>query len=408
MHSFPRLLRSAGYRTAAVGKMHFAPTYLDIGFDEMVLAEQNGPGRYHDDYHRYLYDRNLIDYVDSVDQINEIRQTADHRYWERLGAVPSILPEEHSSSRWISDRALEQIDRWGSEPNLLVAGFIKPHHPFDPPEPWASMYDPDELHLVPGYRDTPDEHDMDYDQGFFPHSTWNETALRGAMAGYYGSISQIDHEVGRITERLKANGRYENTLFVYFSDHGEYLGFRHLLLKGGQLYDPLMRVPLVVRPPRGTADGAGEDDRLVSLVDIAPTVLGACGLDVPREVSGLDFLSDQERECLFAEGSLGDTYMVRTRQRKLILQKNDAHSRFYDLEADPHESQDLYRDGARSDEVATLRERLIRWRLFESVPPARIDLNAPQTRFRWDGAPAVPPEAMRAYVARRVTEIAEE
>jgi arylsulfatase A-like enzyme len=59
--TFPKALRAAGYKTAAVGKMHFTPTYLDVGFDKMVLAEQDGDGRFDDDYHTYLMERGLID-----------------------------------------------------------------------------------------------------------------------------------------------------------------------------------------------------------------------------------------------------------------------------------------------------------------------------------------------------------
>ena len=61
--TFPRVLRENGYRTKAVGKMHFTPTYLDVGFEEMWLAEQNGPGRYDDDYHRWLMAEGLSDAV---------------------------------------------------------------------------------------------------------------------------------------------------------------------------------------------------------------------------------------------------------------------------------------------------------------------------------------------------------
>ena len=66
--TFPKILREAGYRTKAVGKMHFTPTYLDVGFDEMLLAEQHGTGRYDDDYHRYLQDHDLVDEIDLIDQ----------------------------------------------------------------------------------------------------------------------------------------------------------------------------------------------------------------------------------------------------------------------------------------------------------------------------------------------------
>ena len=79
--TFPRTLRAAGYRTKAVGKMHFTPTYLDVGFDELLLAEQDGPGRWDDDYHRYLMRLGLVDRNDLEDQLGEYRRDAPQEYW---------------------------------------------------------------------------------------------------------------------------------------------------------------------------------------------------------------------------------------------------------------------------------------------------------------------------------------
>jgi len=102
--TFPRILRTAGYRTKAVGKMHFTPTYLDVGFDELLLAEQDGPGRWDDDYHRYLMQQGLVDRNDLEDQlVNEYRKSARKEYWDTFGALVSNLPEEHHSTTWIHE-----------------------------------------------------------------------------------------------------------------------------------------------------------------------------------------------------------------------------------------------------------------------------------------------------------------
>ena len=81
--TFAKTLRNAGYRTQAVGKMHFPPTYLDVGLSEMALAEQNGPGRWDDDYHRYLKGHDLVDRNDLEDQlVREYRTHAPKKYWD--------------------------------------------------------------------------------------------------------------------------------------------------------------------------------------------------------------------------------------------------------------------------------------------------------------------------------------
>jgi len=143
--TFPSILKDAGYKTKAVGKMHFTPTYLDLGFDEMELSEQNGPGRWDDDYHRYLRDLGLVDYNDLEDQENPWRKSARRIYWETFGALASNLPDKHHSTTWTGDRAVETLEQWSPSGNLLMAGFIKPHHPFDPPPEWAERYNPDDL-----------------------------------------------------------------------------------------------------------------------------------------------------------------------------------------------------------------------------------------------------------------------
>ena len=135
--TFPKTLRAAGYRAAAVGKMHFAPTYLDIGFDRMELCEQDGDGRFEDDYHRDLRAQGRLDCLDIMDQRAEFRAQAPDEYWKTCGALPSDLPESLHSTTWIADRALRQMENWDENGgNLLMFGFVKPHHPFDPPAPW--------------------------------------------------------------------------------------------------------------------------------------------------------------------------------------------------------------------------------------------------------------------------------
>lgn len=374
--TFPRILRDAGYRTKAVGKMHFTPTYLDVGFREMELAEQDGPGRWDDDYHRYLRDHGLADELDLIDQRREYREQAPDEYWETFGAMESDLPEEHHSTTWVGERTLETLRDWDpDEPNLLMAGFIKPHHPHDPPAPWSEMYDPNTLNLLPGWTESVPERDLKRYRGYFPNDELTAESMRRIMAMYYGNVSHIDHYVGRMAEVLKARGLYENTMIVYTSDHGDYLGYHHMALKGHALYEGTLRVPLIIKYPGGVEAGT-ESEGLVSNVDLAPTILGRTGCECPPEMQGIDvFATPGGREIVFAEN--GPEYAVRTHDRKLLYGGEDVRSQFFDLEADPHEMRDLYEEPDRQDEVEELRERLIRWRLFESNTPTHLNGNAP-------------------------------
>ena len=371
--TFPRLLQAAGYQTQAVGKMHFTPTYLDVGFAEMQLAEQNGPGRYADDYHRWLRDEGLYDQIDLLDQEREYRQHAPAQYWETVGAMESNLDEAHHSTTWIGDRGLEALQRWRGDSNLLMVSFIKPHHPFDPPAPWSRQYDPAALTLLPGWLEGCLPQDIAYHPGYFPHQDLTEQKLRRAMAFYYATISQIDFQVGRLVDHLKQQGLYDDTLIIYTSDHGEYLGFHHLLLKGNYMYDPLVKVPLIIKYPH--QHRAGEvSTKLVNLVDLAPTLLQSANCAVPDSMSGLNLTDErQTREIIFAEAGRGREYMARTRRHKLLLCRDEAQSQFFDLAQDPLEMENRWGDPAYAAEIEYLREALLRWVLFDSPAPIHLD-----------------------------------
>jgi arylsulfatase A-like enzyme len=378
--TFPRLLRDSGYRTKAVGKMHFTPTYLDVGFREMLLCEQDGPGRFDDDYHRWLRDHGVADRWDLLDQRAEYRAEAGTAYWDSFGASRSDLDERHHSTTWIAERAVEELSRWTPGRNLLMVGFVKPHHPFDPPAPWDTKYDPDALEPLPGWLDAPLDGDLTRHGGYFPHEDLTLPALQKVMAMYYATISQIDFQVGRMIDCLRTRGLYENTLIVYTSDHGDYLGFHHLLLKGNHLYDPVSKVPLILKLPGGPAGESRSE--LVSNVDIAPTLLRAAGLEVPDVMSGHDLASqDPPRQVVFAESDgppgTGRQYMARSGRAKLLLGPSTETTHFFDLEADPLEIDDRSADPACSDEIRNLRDALSRWILFEAPAPVHLDEDAP-------------------------------
>ncbi len=361
--TFPRILRTAGYKTKAVGKMHFMPTYLDVGFDEMVLSEQDGPGRWDDDYHRYLMKKGLVDRNDLEDQRREYRKNAPDEYYKTFGALVSNLAEEDHATTWIGDRAVETVEDWqAGGGQLLMAGFIKPHHPFDPPAPWDKMYDPLALTILPGWRKESFDHDTAYSRGYFKNTDLTEGSLRRAMAYYYATISQIDFHVGRLVKTLKDKGLYDDTLIVYTADHGEYMGHHHLLLKGNYMYDPLAKVPLIVKWPHSKSAGQ-VSRRLVNNIDLAPTICKATGCRTAETMQGCDLAVDVAgHEIIFSESRGGSQVMARTQKHKLILAGPKNANLFFDLENDPLEMNNLYDDPKYKDIVSELEKKLTAWR----------------------------------------------
>lgn len=379
--TFPSLLRAAGYATAAVGKMHFTPAYLDVGFSELRLAEQNGRGRLVDDYHRHLRDVGLIDSVDLIDQEQPYRRRASEAYWKSFGAGVSNLPEAHHSTTWIGDRALEFLKQWtGDRPALLMAGFIKPHHPFDPPERWHAKYDPAKLTVLPGWTDHPLDRDLAYRPGYFDNRTLTLPALRQAMADYYATISQLDAQVGRMVDTLKRQGLYDHTLIVFTSDHGEYLGFHHLLLKGNLMYDPLVKVPLIIKFP-GRRQAGTTCDALVSSIDVTRTILEEAAVDAAPDMRGMPLQGmvrgkAKGRPFVFTEDS--GMIMVRSRTRKLLYSPRPGQSLFFDLERDPDELENRIDDASAREDVRAMTDVLLRWLLIDNRTGPYVDIGTRQ------------------------------
>ncbi|MBN9391090.1 MAG: sulfatase-like hydrolase/transferase [Chloroflexi bacterium] len=376
--TFPQLLKQAGYKTTAVGKFHQTPTYLDVGFERMELAEQDGAGRYDDDYHRYLKEVGLDDWIDRQDQLQAERARAGAEYWVNFGAVETNLPEDQFSTNWIGDRGLAALQEWKTgQTNLLMVSFIKPHHPFDVPAPWSEMYNPADLTPLPGWLEKNLPGDLEMHPGYFPHEKLTLEKLKRVMARYYGSISQIDDYVGKMVEVLKAKGLFEDTLIIYTSDHGEYLGFHHLLLKQNYVYDPLARIPLIIKYPESSL--AERDGRLVSQVDLTRTLLGQGGVEAPNFFPGID-LKDVgiNPSFVFCEEQRGRQYMVRSHTRKLILGQDASKSQFFDLENDVFEQTNLFADARYQPEINLYREKLAHWILFDTPAPTYLDPRAPQ------------------------------
>ncbi len=391
--TYPRIFSAHGYRTAAIGKMHMTPVYLDVGFQKMVLAEQDGDGRFEDDYHWYLKEKNELDENDIIDQRQEFRKLAGKEYWDSFGASGSNLSGQDHSTSWITDRALEELGEWGPEKNMMLVSYIKPHHPFDPPAPYDTMYQPENLELLPGYTENVPEVDYEHSHGYFDHRDLDRRRLKKVMACYYGSITHMDYHIGRIIHALKDMGVYDDTLILYTSDHGDYMGYHHMLLKANYMYDPLVKIPLIVKFPGGKHHGK-VNTNLCNHLDIAPMLLHQAGIAVPDEMKGLDIgCQSAGREMTLCEGLRVDhygeekkqyyEYMVRSRRYKLIINKNLHSCRFFDLEKDPFELHDVAGQKEYSRELERHRDYLFQTLVFDA--PSPVYLNG-QERLSEEGA----------------------
>jgi len=409
-------LRPEGYRTVLVGKTHFKPDlqsmkrlgidpetdpglpYWQCGFEPFerddglhpeVDGKLYGPDPAYNRYLRqlgYSGENPWHSWANSAEGPNgEILSG-----WAMRNArLPARIPERHSETAYMTDRAIEFISRAGDEPWCLHVSYIKPHWPYLAPAPYHAMYGPE--HVIPANRSAAERADphpvvaafMRHDESVnFSRDEVRETVI----PTYMGLISQLDHHVGRLIEHLERSGIVGKTVVVFTSDHGDYLG-DHWLGEKDLFHEEIVRVPLIIADPRREADATRGTvcDRLVEAIDLAPTFLDwAGGAPAPERLEGRSLLPllagaapSDWREAVFcdsdfalrhARNHLGlevdeaRGFMVRTTRWKYVHFLRHP-PQLFDLVADPGELNDLGRSPDHAAVRAALKDRLTEWAL---------------------------------------------
>lgn len=392
---FAGRLAKAGYRTGIIGKAHFATshTFAATGTPECRHStKQYGPDWY-GPYMGFDHVEMMVEghnhwlpmeppdgqhyeqwyYADGRgEERNRLYQTKLPPLSDALQTWNSALPPAWHNSTWIGDRTIEFLRENRDGPFCAWASFPDPHHPFDAPDPWGRMHHPDEVDLPP-HR----EFDLERRPWWHRESlegkpviredlrkireeysripVQNDRQLRELIANYYGMISLIDHNVGRIFVALRDLGLADNTIVVYSTDHGDWLGDHGLILKGPMAYEGLLRVGLIVRGPNVPAGKVVEDP--VSTLDLCATFADYAGDSMEdghhsRSLRRLIESDGDSRDFAYSEWDLDasrcgvalDLRTVRTKTHKLTLEMNSGAGELYDLANDPHEMDNLFED----------------------------------------------------------------
>jgi arylsulfatase A-like enzyme len=189
-----------------------------------------------------------------------------------------------------------------------------------------------------------------------------EAVVRKHLHDYYAVITGMDYHIGRLLDELKQQGKYDNTLIVYSSDHGLAIG-SHGLMGKQNLYEDGMKPPLLFAGP---GIRAGRTDALVYLFDIYPTVCDLVGAAVPQGIDGrslkpvIDGKSAGVRDSLFT-AYRGVQRAVRDERWKLIRYPEINRNQLFDLKNDPHEINDLAGNGMYAAEIARLTKLMEEW-----------------------------------------------
>ncbi|MBS7807284.1 sulfatase-like hydrolase/transferase [Variovorax sp. PCZ-1] len=439
---FAGSLSKAGYDTRFIGKAHFSsnhsygnkPTgrcenipsshlFADdwqgpyMGFENVELMQlghnywlpEKSPGGLH--YERWYHADGQGDlkdklYKQALAPLTNAAQTHN-----------SALPTAWHNSTWVGDRAVSYLREQGRaqrsapqntqapKPFCAWVSMADPHHPFDAPAPWCWMHRPEDVDL-PAHRSrdlerrpwwhraalentpggTPETRKVREEYSRMPLQT--DAQLRDITANYYGMISLVDHQVGRILAALEEEGLAENTLVVFTSDHGELLGDHGLMLKGPMHYEGLLRVGLLMRGP-GVAAGQ-KINTPVSTIDLAATFGDYASTRITSAIHStslrplLENCQATPRDHAYNEWRLGpsrcgvalDLRTVRTQTAKLTVELGSGAGEMYDLNDDPYECINRFEDpnhrGLRDELMQRLMSRPndIRTPSLEPVGPA--------------------------------------
>ncbi|MCY3781674.1 MAG: sulfatase-like hydrolase/transferase [Chloroflexi bacterium] len=266
----PNMLRSAGYVTGLSGKNHsfLTPADMDEWDESPALPD-------HPEWERYKA---------------WVRYREQH--YPRLAEEPvwTSITAEHAKT----ESALRFMERHcgSSRPFFLWLSYLYPHTPYEAPEPYFSMYrnlPPPNVEaggLAAAGKPFRQRFHQSNNDAIIPFS---EAQIELMRRVYYGMVTLIDGELGKILDFLDERKLASETLLVFTSDHGDYQGDHGLIAKSPSLYDALVRAPFIVRWP-GQIDADRRDSRFASHIDLLPTFAAAAGLPCPPHAQGVNLL----------------------------------------------------------------------------------------------------------------------
>ena len=405
-------LRPLGMRVALVGKTHM--TADDAAMARLEVTPESAIGRFvaecgfeaweRDDglhpeqiadpdlaYNRYLRDLGF----EGENPWHTAANSAEGPDGEILSGwhmrnarLPTRVPEEHSETAYMTNRAMAFIAEAGETPWCLHLSYIKPHWPYIAPAPYNDMYGANQV--VPANRhpgERADPHPVH--AAFMTHDDslafQSEEVRHHVIPTYMGLVKQIDDHIGRLMAFLRDEGRLDDTMIVFTADHGDYLG-DHWLGEKELFHEAVARIPMIVVDPDASAEATRgvADPRLVEAVDLLPTFLEAKGgAPAPHRLEGRSLLALLReggvaagwREAVFSETD----YSIRKARLVLDVAPGDARAfmvrderwkychyegfppQLFDLEEDPGELRDLGRDPALDGIRAEMHERLFAW-----------------------------------------------
>lgn len=427
--TFVQTLREAGYQTGLVGKCHLqnittipAP-WPAAGQRLPQDALQAFPGRYGQEVWKRWEDDPAFELDLPYYGFEQVRLTIGHAdeqhgHWRRWlreqtpeadrligpdNAMPTPglalaalrqawrtrVPEELYPTSYIASQTCDMLARMAGagQPFFVQCSFPDPHHPFTPPGRYWDLFHPDDVTLPASFHAEPTDpppplrwlrEQRRGNPAFRPgygSFAGSEQEVREALALNHGSLAHIDDSIGRVMAQLRALGLDDNTVVMFTSDHGDLLGERGLMFKGGLHYPALTRVPFIWRDG-AAAPATGSSKALTQTIDIAATVLDRAGLQPANGMQGASLLplvsgeaTAVREQLLIEEESQRSDFGMDRRVRMRTLRDHGHRITIYDgqpwgelvnLRDDPLELRNLWDDAASLSLRRELMERLAR------------------------------------------------
>ncbi len=364
-------LQRAGYRTGYIGKW-------DSGLKKSPL-----------DYGYEIYDHNP--YGDrsyaAVHQRQHVRIPYEPNPKQSLLSAETDEAPQDSGPFRVARKTVEVLKQWTAtqdRPFYLFASTLQPHVPWHCPESYAGKVDPASLPEPPSFRDDFHGRPLSYRRLYngnnycCPGLPWPEMAR--AISHYHGVISLIDDAFGLIVRTLEECGVLDNTLIVFTSDHGEFMGAHGLIGKNASLLEDIVRVPLVVSWPNRFKPAVRKE--FVHLTDLFATIVSLAGADVPVPAVSRNMTPLLEGGCPAAfpdvaffehhgSGSLTTVRGIRTNRMKYVYRPAEMDE-LYDLVNDPFEIHNLIDDPQYADALRGLKHQLLQWMQDTADQAARM------------------------------------
>lgn len=331
----PQVLQASGVQTYGIGKWHNGPA-------SYARAFQNGDAIFLGGMHDH--ERIPVQSYDASGKYPKTRQQILDVY----------------STELFADKAVSFLKNYQDEkPFFLYVALTAPHDPRTPPGKYKTMYEPEKLALPQSYLPQHPFNNGELTVRDEQLAPWPRTGaiVRQHVADYYGMISHLDEQVGRVLQTLEQTGKAKNTIVILAADNGLALG-NHGLLGKQNLYDHSVRVPLVLAGPGIPANK--HSDALVYLFDLFPTICALEHVKVPDGVDGISLLPIIAGEPSKGRSEVFAAYrdsqrMIRAGRWKLIRYPRIDRTQLFDLQTDPHETRDL---ASHEDQAARVQEML--------------------------------------------------